>query len=122
MDARTYKYAIALGILDWLFTFFVVGYAITHYSSTYQWTIFTILLFTMVALVYTIQKIKLSDWLMDSAMFGLVITTVNFVLDYVLFMALGFSFGPYMNALMVAYPLAIPFAIVAAYLTRKKKR
>jgi hypothetical protein len=111
-------YAFALGLVLWLVSFTITTLIPTPVELyLFPGIIVGILngFLIIVVMNFYVKKFKVKDWFVDTLIAGIIIATLNIILDYILL-----PFFPQSNITLMGYPLYIVFSIFGGYLTVRK--
>jgi hypothetical protein len=116
-------YGLILGFITWIIGFMIVGWAVINAPELYLTTVLitgvinTILVILIVR--FAVYHTPMSQWAVDSLLIGVIITVLNFLLDFgVLGVMLQQDFVNYLltSTVLIAYPLAILWSLIGGWL------
>ena len=127
---------IGIGIIIWVFAFFLVGYTRMPGGPAelylpmvalvgIVWTVLALFVFQWYAKKWQIG----AEWFREAVLFGLTITILQFVLDFYVFLNfLSYTIETFVteyllkSTVLVMYPFITVEIVVIAYLLRRFKR
>lgn len=116
-------YGLILGVITWIIGFMIVGFAVINAPEMYLTSVLitgvinTILVILIVR--FAVYQTPMSQWAVDSLLIGVIITILNFLLDFgVLGVMLQQDFVNYLltSTVLIAYPLAILWSLIGGWL------
>lgn len=116
-------YGLILGVITWIIGFMIVGFAVINAPEMYLTSVLitgvinTILVILIVR--FAVYHTPMSQWAVDSLLIGVIITILNFLLDFgVLGVMLQQDFVNYLltSTVLIAYPLAILWSLIGGWL------
>lgn len=108
-------YGTIIGFFVWLLTFFLTGYIQTIPELYIFPGIITGVIsgFLIIFLTHRyLKRYKIKDWFNESMFIGVVITFINFIMNFVLFPSSQ-------ETALMNYPLYLVFALFGGYLTKR---
>ena len=120
-------FGVILGFITWVIGFMIVGYAVMNAPELYITTVLVVsiinIILTILIVRFVVSNYRLEQWALDSLLVGIIITALNFLLDFgVLGVMLQQDFVNYLltSTVLVAYPLVILWSLIGGWLGSKK--